>query len=56
MELGVKALGTNPIKSGKQFPGERDVPVSFAGVTFSPGDFLYADMDGIVVSSEPLRL
>lgn len=36
MSLGVKALGTHPLKSSKRDPGLRDVPVSFAGVIPSP--------------------
>ncbi|MDF0530604.1 ribonuclease E activity regulator RraA [Tsukamurella sp. 8F] len=49
MEFGVKALGTNPRKSSKSGLGERDVPVTFGGVTFTPGDDLYSDDDGIVL-------
>ncbi len=55
MPLGVRALGTNPIKSGKQHPGDQGVEVAFAGVTFKPGHFLYADQDGIIVSPTPLH-
>jgi len=55
MPLGVKALGTNPIKSSKQHPGDRDVVVAFAGVTFTPGHHVYADQDGIVVSERALH-
>ena len=50
LALGVKALGTNPRKSGKTGAGERDVPVSFGGVTFRPGAHLYSDDDGILVA------
>jgi regulator of ribonuclease activity A len=49
MPLGVKALGTNPRKSGKQGGGETDVTVQFGGVTFRPGARLYADEDGVLV-------
>jgi regulator of ribonuclease activity A len=49
LDLGIKALGTNPRKSGKTGAGERDVTVSFGGVTFMPGDIAYSDDDGIVV-------
>jgi len=49
MEIGVKALGTNPRKSTKTGAGERDVPVEFGGITFTPGDILHSDADGIVV-------
>lgn len=54
LPLGVKAVGTNPLKSSKSQPGERDVPVAFAGVQFVPGDFVYADGDGIIVSKKKL--
>jgi regulator of ribonuclease activity A len=50
LDLGIKALGTNPRKSGKSGAGERDVTVSFGGVTFVPGDIAYSDDDGIVVT------
>lgn len=43
MPLGVKALATYPLKSAKRDKGLRDVPVSFAGVTVKPGDWVYAD-------------
>jgi regulator of ribonuclease activity A len=49
LDLGIKALGTNPRKSSKSGAGERDVTVSFGGVTFVPGDIAYSDDDGIVV-------
>jgi regulator of ribonuclease activity A len=49
IDLGIKALGTNPRKSGKTGAGERDVTVSFGGVDFVPGDIAYSDDDGIVV-------
>jgi regulator of ribonuclease activity A len=54
LDLGIKALGSNPRKSSKDGTGERDVPVEFGGVTFRPGEFLYSDEDGIVLSSRRL--
>jgi regulator of ribonuclease activity A len=54
MDLGIRALGTMPLRSEKRGDGERDVLVRFAGVSFRPGDFVYADEDGIVVASAPL--
>lgn len=54
MEFGCKALGTNPRKSTKTGAGERDIAVSFGGVDFIPGHYLYADSDGIVVTEEPV--
>ncbi|MBA4021441.1 MAG: ribonuclease E inhibitor RraA [Gordonia sp.] len=53
LDIGVKALGTNPRKSTKSGAGERDVPVELGGITFTPGDLAYSDDDGIVlVASE----
>ena len=49
LDIGIKALGTNPRKSTKTGAGERDVAVEFGGVVFTPGDTAYSDDDGIVV-------
>ncbi|MCS3843622.1 ribonuclease E activity regulator RraA [Microbacterium sp. AK031] len=49
LDLGVKALGTNPRKSAKLGAGEVDVDVSFGGVLFRVGAHLYSDEDGILV-------
>ncbi|WP_224244491.1 ribonuclease E activity regulator RraA [Hyalangium gracile] len=54
LDIGVKALGSNPRKSRKTGAGEVDVPVNFGGVTFTPGHWLYSDEDGIVVSATQL--
>lgn len=54
MAIGVKALGTHPQKSEKKNTGEVDVSCHFYGVTFTPGDYIYADHDGIVVSKKPI--
>ena len=56
MPLGVKALATHPLKSAKRDAGLRDVPVAFAGVTVQPGDWVYADGDGVLVSPVELKL
>jgi regulator of ribonuclease activity A len=50
--IGVKAIAPHPLKSSKRDPGVRDVPVSFAGVTVTPGDWVYADMDGVIVGGK----
>ena len=49
LDIGIKALGTNPRKSSKAGSGLRDVVVSLGGVDFRPGDLAYSDDDGIVV-------
>ena len=54
MAIGVKALGTIPIKSVKRGVGFRDEAVHFHGADFVPGHYLYADEDGIILSAEAL--
>ena len=55
MNLGVKALATHPRKSVRRGEGQRDCPVSFAGVRFAPGDWVYADADGVLVADRSLE-
>lgn len=55
MDLGVLALATHPRKTVKQNLGDAEVPVSFAGIDFHPGDWLYADADGLIVSASKLH-
>ncbi len=43
-------------ESEKRGEGQRDIPVSFAGVTLTPGQWLYADNNGILVADEKLDL
>ncbi len=50
MDFGVKALGTNPRRGTKLGAGTVDQPVTFGGVTFTPGQWLYSDEDGILVA------
>ncbi len=54
IDIGVRALDTHPQKSIKKNVGDRDIAVTFGGVTFNPGEYLYADEDGVLVSSKPL--
>lgn len=49
VEVGLKALGSNPRRSAKEGTGEVGVPLVFGGITFSPGAMLYSDDDGVVV-------
>ncbi|HKK55518.1 MAG TPA: ribonuclease E activity regulator RraA [Marinobacter sp.] len=53
--LGVQALGTHPRKTEKHGVGQLNVPVTFGGVTFYPGHYVYADNNGIVVAGKPLE-
>lgn len=52
--VGVKAIGHHPRKSVKRGLGEKDVVVTFAGATFTPGHRLYADRDGIILAEHAL--
>lgn len=52
LDIGIKALGTNPRKSTKTGRGERDEAVEFGGVVFAPGHIAHSDDDGIVVIAE----
>jgi regulator of ribonuclease activity A len=55
LNIGVKALNTNPLKSVKRDQGEVNIAISFAGVTFTPDEFVYADEDGIIISATELQ-
>ncbi|AUM14739.1 ribonuclease E activity regulator RraA [Ketobacter alkanivorans] len=55
-DLGVQALRTIPIKSNRQGRGDLNIPVAFGGVTFHPGEYVYADNNGIIVSSVELTM
>lgn len=54
IDIGVRAINTHPLKSIKKGVGDRDLAVTFGGVTFTPGDWLYADDDGIIVANQKL--
>lgn len=54
LDLGVQALAAHPMKTEKRGLGEVDVPVTFAGVDFHPGHWLYADANGVIVSVRKL--
>ena len=56
IDIGVSALSSYPLKSQKRNEGQRDIPVRFAGVDFEPGQYLYADENGIVVAREELNI
>jgi regulator of ribonuclease activity A len=49
LEIGIKALGTNPRKSTKTGAGTVDSAVEIGGVIITPGAILHSDEDGIVV-------
>ncbi|MGI5488294.1 ribonuclease E activity regulator RraA [Microtetraspora malaysiensis] len=51
LDLGLKALGSNPRRCARDGVGERDVPVTFGGVVFRPGAELFSDDDGVLVTT-----
>lgn len=54
VQLGVKALATTPRKTAKNKQGLLNLPLHFAGVSFYPDTYVYADEDGIVVAKQKL--
>ena len=54
LDLGVQALSAIPLKSVRRGEGQKDIAVSFGGVTFRSGEFVYADNNGVIVSAKKL--
>lgn len=55
LALGVRALGSTPLKTEKRGEGQIDIPVAFGNVEFHPGQYLYADNNGVIVSEKELQ-
>ena len=55
VKTGLWALGTCPKKNAVEVPGFVGHDVTFGGVTFKSGAYVYADLDGIIVSNESLK-
>ena len=54
LELGVKAITACPVKTEKRGLGDAGIDLQFAGVSIAEGDYIYADLNGVVVAKEPL--
>ncbi len=54
INIGVKALATIPRKTIKRNHGVLNIPLRFAEITFNPGEYIYADEDGIIISKTDL--
>jgi regulator of ribonuclease activity A len=54
MQLGVQALNTVPLKTEKRGIGDLNISLTFGGVTFKPGEFVYADNNGVIVAARAL--
>jgi len=55
LDLGIQALASIPLKTDKRGIGDFNVPVTFGGVSFNPGDYVYADNNGVIVSNKSLE-
>jgi regulator of ribonuclease activity A len=55
IDIGVRSLGVCPVKTDKKGLGDRDKPLSLREVLVEPGDWLYADRNGVLVSKQPLH-
>lgn len=55
-KLGVQAMNTNPRKTEKRGIGDLNIPVTFGGITFVPGEYVYADNNGVIVSPKKLSM
>ena len=55
-ELGVQALDTHPMKTEKRGLGDYNIPVTFGGVTFTPGEYVYADNNGVIIAPVALSM
>ena len=56
IDLGVFALSTIPLKSVKKGIGEKNIDISFMNTAFMPGDYIYVDLDGLIISKKELTL
>lgn len=54
LDTGILALGSHPLKSKKEGKGDRNIPVTFGGIDWKPGDYVYADEDGVIVAARSL--
>lgn len=54
IDIGIKALGVTPVRSAKSGIGAVDVPVAFGNVLFEPGQYIYCDEDGVLISPTQL--
>jgi regulator of ribonuclease activity A len=54
LQIGFKALGTNPRKSTKTGSGFQNIPLQFGNISFTPNHWIYCDSDGVAVS--PINL
>lgn len=54
LDVGILALSSHPLKSKKEGKGEKNISLSFLSIDWNPGDYVYADEDGIVIAERKL--
>ena len=54
LDIGIQALNSMPIRSIRENSGELNIEISFGGVTFKPGEYVYADNNGVIISPQSL--
>lgn len=54
IDVALYAFGTCPLRNFEKTDSSQGVQLSFGGVTFNDGDYIYADCDGVIVSKEKL--
>lgn len=54
--VGIKAIGTCPFKSKKRGEGKKNIHISFGDIEWVPGQYVYADDDGILVAEKPVHI
>ena len=54
LDVGIRALASMPLPTEKRNEGQQDIAVQIQGLWVRPGDWLYADEDGMVVSATRL--
>ena len=52
--LGIQALGSIPLKTEKLGHGQQDIPLHLGGANIKPGDWIYADNNGVLVAQRKL--
>lgn len=56
LDLGVQAISTIPLKTEKRGIGDLNINICFGGVEFIPGEYVYADINGVIVADQPLAM
>lgn len=54
LDIGIRALGATPLKTEKRGEGQEGIVLNFASISFCPGQYVYADDNGVVVSEKNL--